>query len=160
MPGLTTKIRVTPDRVGRYEVVCAELCGLGHSTMRQYVRVVPGGRVRSWVADRSRPRAAAPRAAAAAAAAGRRRRRRAALHLQRLLGLPHAGGGRRHRQGRARTSASSATPSAAFIHTSIVDPNAEVTKGYKPNIMPQDFEDKLSKEELDALVKYLLKAQE
>ena len=49
--------------------------------------------------------------------------------------------------------------SAAFIHTSIVDPNAEITKGYKPNIMPQDFKDKLSKEELDALVKYLLKAQ-
>ena len=48
---------------------------------------------------------------------------------------------------------------AAFIRTSIVDPNAEVTKGYKPNIMPQDFKDKLSKEELDALVKYLLKAQ-
>jgi cytochrome c oxidase subunit 2 len=48
---------------------------------------------------------------------------------------------------------------ANFIRTSIVDPNAEVTKGYKPNIMPQDFKDKLSKEELDALVKYLLKAQ-
>ena len=34
VPGLTTKIRVTPDRLGRYNVVCAELCGLGHSTMR------------------------------------------------------------------------------------------------------------------------------
>ena len=40
VPGLTTAIRLTPDRVGRYEVVCAELCGIGHSTMRQYVRVV------------------------------------------------------------------------------------------------------------------------
>ena len=49
--------------------------------------------------------------------------------------------------------------SAGFIRTSIVDPNADVTKGYKPNIMPQDFKDKLSKQELDALVKYLLEAQ-
>ena len=48
---------------------------------------------------------------------------------------------------------------AAFIRTSIVDPNADVTKGYKPNIMPQDFKDSFSKAELDALVKYLLKAQ-
>ena len=48
---------------------------------------------------------------------------------------------------------------ANFIRTSIVDPNADVTKGYNPNIMPQDFKKKLSKEELDALVKYLLEAQ-
>ena len=44
--------------------------------------------------------------------------------------------------------------------TQFVDPNADVTKGYEPNIMPQDFGDKLSKEELDALVKYLLESQE
>ena len=37
---MTTTVRLTPDRIGRYEVVCAELCGLGHSTMRQDVRVV------------------------------------------------------------------------------------------------------------------------
>jgi cytochrome c oxidase subunit II len=48
---------------------------------------------------------------------------------------------------------------ANFIRTSIVDPNADVTKGYNPNIMPQNFKQKLSKEELDALVKYLLEAQ-
>jgi mono/diheme cytochrome c family protein len=48
---------------------------------------------------------------------------------------------------------------AAMIRTSIVDPNAEVTKGYQPNIMPQNFKDQLSKQELDALVKYLLGAQ-
>ena len=46
VPGLTTKIRLTPDRVGRYQVVCAELCGLGHSTMRQNVRVIPAARLR------------------------------------------------------------------------------------------------------------------
>jgi cytochrome c oxidase subunit 2 len=49
VPGLTTKIRLTPDRVGRYQVVCAELCGIGHSTMRQNVRVVPAGEFDSWL---------------------------------------------------------------------------------------------------------------
>ena len=48
VPGLTTKMRVTPNRLGRYEVVCAELCGLGHSTMRQSVRVVPEGEFTRW----------------------------------------------------------------------------------------------------------------
>ncbi|MGH2763475.1 MAG: cytochrome c oxidase subunit II [Thermoleophilaceae bacterium] len=51
VPGLTTRIRLTPTRVGRYQVVCAELCGIGHSTMRQTVRVVPPGEFDSWLAD-------------------------------------------------------------------------------------------------------------
>ena len=50
-------------------------------------------------------------------------------------------------------------PTSAFIKQSIEDPNKVVTKGFKPNIMPQDFGDKLSPDELDALVEYLLKAQ-
>ena len=41
VPGITTRIRVTPDKIGNYRVVCTELCGLGHATMRQTVRVVP-----------------------------------------------------------------------------------------------------------------------
>jgi cytochrome c oxidase subunit 2 len=54
VPGLTTKIRLTPDRIGRYQVVCAELCGLGHSTMRQNVRVVSAGSFDSWLEDQRR----------------------------------------------------------------------------------------------------------
>ena len=33
-------------------------------------------------------------------------------------------------------------------------------KGFEDGVMPQDFGDKLSEEELDALVKYLLESQE
>ena len=42
-----------------------------------------------------------------------------------------------------------------FIKTSIADPNAEIAKGYPPNVMPQNFGTELSPEELDALVQYL-----
>ena len=30
-------------------MVCAELCGIGHSTMRQFVRVLPASEFDSWV---------------------------------------------------------------------------------------------------------------
>jgi mono/diheme cytochrome c family protein len=43
----------------------------------------------------------------------------------------------------------------AMIHESIVNPNAEIAKGYPPNVMPQTFEQTLSKKELEDLVKYL-----
>jgi cytochrome c oxidase subunit 2 len=49
VPGLTTKIRLKPDRLGRYQVVCAELCGIGHATMRQDVRVVPEAEFDDWL---------------------------------------------------------------------------------------------------------------
>jgi mono/diheme cytochrome c family protein len=45
--------------------------------------------------------------------------------------------------------------SEAMIHESIVNPNAEIAKGYPPNVMPQTFEQTLSKKELEDLVKYL-----
>ena len=73
VPGLTTKIRLTPDRIGQYDVVCAELCGIGHSTMRQTVRVVEPARLprldREAQGQRSRRRAR--RAGGDAAAAGK-----------------------------------------------------------------------------------------
>ena len=40
VPGITRTYRVTPNRLGNYPIVCAELCGLGHSAMR--------GRPRTW----------------------------------------------------------------------------------------------------------------
>ena len=44
---------------------------------------------------------------------------------------------------------------AAFIHQSIVDPNAEITSGYSAGIMPQTFGQQLSPKQLDDLVAFL-----
>ncbi len=40
---------VTPDKVGTYNVVCTELCGFGHATMRALVRVLPPDQYESWL---------------------------------------------------------------------------------------------------------------
>jgi mono/diheme cytochrome c family protein len=45
---------------------------------------------------------------------------------------------------------------AAMVHESIVNPNKEIAKGYPPNVMPPNFEQTLSKKELEDLVDYLL----
>jgi mono/diheme cytochrome c family protein len=45
--------------------------------------------------------------------------------------------------------------SVAFIHQSIVDPNAVIAPGYQPNIMPQTFGSTLSTKQLDDLVAFL-----
>jgi cytochrome c oxidase subunit 2 len=43
----------------------------------------------------------------------------------------------------------------AFIEESIEDPNAEVTQGYQPNVMPQTYGQQLSDKQLDDLVAFL-----
>ena len=57
VPGRTTEIRVTPDKVGSEEMdngfrlQCAELCGLGHYVMKVPVRVVEMEEFEEWVAQ-------------------------------------------------------------------------------------------------------------
>jgi cytochrome c oxidase subunit 2 len=157
VPGLTTTVRVTPDREGDFEVVCTELCGLGHSTMRQFARVVPTSEFKSWVADQKK-------AASGGATGGGGGKQAGAPDAEQIF--TSAGCSGCHTLAKAGATAKVGPDlgklgnvSAAFIRTSIEDPNAKITKGYKANIMPQDFKDKLSKQELDALVKYLLEAQ-
>ena len=43
----------------------------------------------------------------------------------------------------------------AMIEESVVNPNAQIAKGYPPNVMPQNFKEVLTPKELEDLVKYL-----
>jgi mono/diheme cytochrome c family protein len=45
---------------------------------------------------------------------------------------------------------------AAYIHQSVVEPNAYVVPGFNPNIMPQTFGQTLSQDQINALVQFLL----
>jgi cytochrome c oxidase subunit II len=41
VPGITTRAYITPTKTGDFTLVCTELCGFGHSTMRAPVVVEP-----------------------------------------------------------------------------------------------------------------------
>jgi cytochrome c oxidase subunit II len=49
VPGITTTATVTPDRIGTYQLICTELCGFGHATMRAKVVVESPAKFREWV---------------------------------------------------------------------------------------------------------------
>jgi cytochrome c oxidase subunit 2 len=51
VPGIETEIVVTPDRIGEFAVVCTELCGLGHATMRARARVVSEQEFETWLEE-------------------------------------------------------------------------------------------------------------
>src|SRR5215217_7354105 len=162
VPGIDTHIRVdTTERLGTFPVVCAELCGLGHSVMRQSAHVVSRQDFDSWMARRQQ--------AAQAGGGG---------------GGAQGGGGGGGEAADGKAIFTSAQPTACstchtladagatgtagpnldealpgksedFIRESIVDPNAKIEEGYSPGVMPVGFGDSLSPEQLDALVEYL-----
>ena len=166
VPGITTNYRVTPNRLGNYPVVCAELCGLGHAYMRQTAHVLAQRGLRRVGAARLAVGQQAGGGGAAAAVRRRRRRRgrrQGALHAgQRadrrdgLRRLPHAGrrGHERRRPGRTSTSRWRArTPPTSS--SAIVEPNAEIAQGFGEGIMPPNYGETLSPEQVEALVDYL-----
>lgn len=50
VPGMETHMWLTPTRTGRFEVLCEELCGIAHHSMRGAVVVEEEGAFREWVA--------------------------------------------------------------------------------------------------------------
>jgi cytochrome c oxidase subunit 2 len=49
VPGITTTAVVTPTKIGHYQLICTELCGFGHSTMRADVVVEPEAKFQKWL---------------------------------------------------------------------------------------------------------------
>lgn len=48
-PGVTTKTSVTPDKLGVFDIRCAELCGLRHADMETSAHVVSSADFAAWV---------------------------------------------------------------------------------------------------------------
>jgi len=49
VPGQTTELRITPNLIGEYKVLCAELCGTSHAYMEGLVAVVSEADFTLWV---------------------------------------------------------------------------------------------------------------
>ena len=49
VPGLTTYVSFTPTETGTFEVVCSQLCGLGHYRMHGTVNVLPAEQFNKWL---------------------------------------------------------------------------------------------------------------
>jgi len=140
---------ITPNRTGEFALVCTELCGLGHATMRSGVRVVDRAQFEKFVAGPAKPAGAETSGKAVFTTAGC-----GACHAFTPAGTDAQVGPNLDKidpGGR---------PLEDFVRESIVDPNANIVQGYQPNVMPGTFESSLSDEQLDALVQYLVEGQQ
>ena len=163
VPGITTHYRVTPKNpaaIGDHAIVCAELCGLGHAFMRQTAHILAPADFDKWVQKMTAKPAAGGGGGGGAGGA--------AVDAKQLFTNGDADTGATacatcHTLADAGAKGQVGPDldkvlkgkDAAFIKESILDPNKVIAPGYQPGVMPPNFGDTLSAEQVDALVKYL-----
>jgi cytochrome c oxidase subunit 2 len=152
VPGLTTHLHITPDKLGTYPVICTELCGLGHATMRTTAIVMTQAAFNTWLKGQTKA-TTSPNATVSGAA----------VFKNNPCGSCHtlAAAGATAKIGPdlgklPQWAAQAKQPLEQFIKTSITDPNAYTQPGYPKNVMPPFSS--LPKAQLDALVQYLIQS--
>ena len=150
VPGIETTLVITPTRTGEYSIVCTELCGLGHATMRAPVRVVDQAEYTEFLAGSGDAPGSDENSGEAV--------------------FTTAGCGGCHAFEPAGTDAQvgpslneidpQGRPLEDYVLESIVDPNNVIAPGYQPSVMPETYDSSLNAEQLDALVQYLVEGQQ
>jgi cytochrome c oxidase subunit 2 len=160
VPGTTQHLVITPTKDGTYPVICTELCGLGHATMRSQAVVLEPSAFDAW-AKKQRPSAAgaAPAAGGGPAASGKSAFSANGCNSCHTLAAAGAKGKVGPDLDRLTAEAKRAgKPLDAFVRESIVDPNAYIEPGFPKGVMPPGFGTSIPKPQLDALVQFLVQS--
>jgi cytochrome c oxidase subunit II len=155
VPGRITHLRFTPVEEGDFKVRCAELCGLSHAYMLADVRVIPQEEFDGWMAERTAPRAEGE--VSLAEQGDVLAMQHACVGCHSADGTQLAGPTWQGLFGSEIQLASGETIVAdeEYLYDSIVNPNAQIRAGYPPNVMPQNYGEVLSDEEMTAIVEYI-----
>src|SRR5262249_28265211 len=139
VPGLPTEIVITPTRLGTFPVICVELCGLGHSTMRSQAVVMTKAAYDKWYKTSKEGAPASttgPKAVVAALAIFNNNGCGACHTFAEAKSTGKIGPDLDHLKAAA---AKDGRPLDQFIKESIVDPNAYIEPGYAKGVMPESF---------------------
>ncbi len=166
LPGRYTQTWFTADRPGRYEIFCAEYCGLSHSGMLAELVVMPAREFDDWMAQQRRgievAQDSAPtpgehvRAASNLVEEGRRvASEQGCLKCHSIDGTPHIGPTWANLYGRDErlSTGKIVHVDEAYLTKSMMDPSADIVAGYQ-NVMPT-FQGVLSPPDAAAVVEFI-----
>jgi cytochrome c oxidase subunit 2 len=150
VPGQINTLVITPDRLGTFPIICTELCGLGHATMRSSAIVMKPAEFDAWVKQTQKGLSGPPGAAG-------------------LTVFNNNGCGSCHTLKAANATGKvgpdldklpaeaqqAGKPLEDFVRESIVDPDAYVAPGFPKGLMPKTFA-QLPKDQLDSLVTFIV----
>lgn len=145
-----------PQKEGTYEIFCAEYCGLEHSYMYSYVKVIDDSSFNAWVADTT----LIVQEGEAPTAAGRRIMQNIgcfACHTidgNKLIGPSFKGIWESERTVVTGGTTRQVVADEDYIHRSIYDPNADVVQGFGRGLM-LSYKGMLSEEDVSSIIEYL-----
>jgi cytochrome c oxidase subunit 2 len=147
VPGQMTHLRFTPTLPGTYKVRCAEICGTGHAKMLATVEVVSQDEFIAWVEEiKSKPDPTTIEVAAERGAIWASTDYFSCVGCHSADGTPLAGPTWQGIYGTEEELADGSTVIVddEYIHTSIVEPNAQIVAGFSPNIMPATLDEQIA----------------
>jgi cytochrome c oxidase subunit II len=145
------KLYVTPDRAGDYKLRCAELCGEKHALMESVVSVISQADFDAWVAAElglsADPVARGQKWATAFGCQ--------ACHS--VDGAKSVGPTWKALFGSQVELADGTTVAGddAYLRNSIINPNAQIHTGFQPNLMPQNFGQQLTEQQILDVIEYI-----
>jgi len=157
VPGLVSYLWLTPTRTGTFEIICAELCGVGHYNMRSEVVVDSEVSYQEWLD--SQPTFAqlamldSPASSDPLVEKGRKvAQNKGCLACHSLDGSSSLGPSWKGMYGKTETLADGSTVVVDddYIIESIREPNAKLVAGYAPVMPPAQLTD----EEMAALLAF------
>ncbi len=159
VPGRDQFAWFIPQREGTYELFCAEYCGLQHSYMYNWVKVMPKADFEKWYSDTTAQTAAAGGGGSPTAAGKSIMTSIGCFACHTADGSKLVGPSFKGMYGSPRTVNTGGqnrqvTADDAYIKHSILDPNADIVEGF-PKGMMQSYQGQLSDEDIAAITEYL-----
>ncbi len=161
VPGVVTYLWFTPTKLGKYDVLCEELCGVGHYNMRGHVVVDEEPVFKEWL--KTYPTYAqtvsgegmvAPDESLSMIEQGRVvAESKVCLVCHSIDGSASIGPTWKGIMGRSEkmTDGSTVIVDDDYLRESILQPNAKIVEGYAPSMPPVSLTDA----ELEALISYI-----
>jgi cytochrome c oxidase subunit 2 len=152
VPGQTTQMWFIAERLGQYDILCAEFCGLRHSYMEGIVKVVPENEYNSWLANlKATDPNKEPKGLTIL-------KKNACLGCHSLDGSKLVGPSFKNLYGTERIveingAEKKVVADSVYIRNAILNPNNEVVKGYSKGLM-QSYKTVLSDSALHEIIEY------
>ncbi len=160
IPGKEMKVWFIGNIPGKYDIFCAEFCGLEHSSMFTAVKVLPQDQYDKWYIDTTAVAATTTGIAATPAGAGQKVYQSIgcmACHStdgSQMTGPTFKGAFGHEVTIIAGGKEQNVIVDEAYIKRSILEPNVEIVKGFNANLM-QSYKGQLSDQEIEDLTEFI-----
>ena len=159
IPGQTTKLWFNANRIGKYDIQCAEYCGTRHSYMRSYVNVLSKEDYKKWLTP--------------VKTVSTEVEEKSAMDIMTTLGCTgcHSFDGSRivgpslkdiyNKEVKVTTNGETKIikRDELYLRNAILDSNKNIVDGFTPNLMPS-FKDVIDEKDLDKVIEFLKNEKE